>query len=680
MLRTSLLCLLYIAVIASPGALAASLNDGITVATAPYTVPGGAGRCRVIDDGTGGVIGIWCDNRSGAYDVYAQRADVNGEMLWQTNGVTVSPPAGESVFPDILPDGRGGAIVAWHSNPGRRENMYGLYLQRLDANGDRMWATGGVLVSVAASTESAPALADDGDGGAILAWSQGVDPYVSDPSHRYGTFAQRVDRSGKLRWAAGGVRVWDSDGGLPPLLVADRSGGAIVILAGGDAVVSVQKLDRRGHASWALNDISNGRACEWVRVATEDGAGGAIIAWTASENDRPGMGRVAGRIRAQRVDDQGNVLWRPGGLVVCDEGEDQQYPAIVSDGAGGAVVAWIDGGLVYARRLSGSGSAVWGTKRVEVGPTRSGGPPEMVSDGAGGAILVWDGGLPGRFSKELDFRVLAQRIDSDGKALWPGPAVTLYKDFFGNFSPTVAIGHEGGVFVAWLTTKPSEWTLMMRLADAATGSRSATDQPWGKAMRAAILSFEKDSSGGDILVVSHVGLGTTAQDAPSGALEPRVFAQAVFAVKYGTCMAGGTRCDLTLAPKSFSASTLAGGERLVLASDSQYCIALKARGATSPVCPLLIELRNGGSAPGMSWTFRAIPIPFVGGPTEEPGLLGKTCLVNAENLSAGQVLICSVGNLIDAYVEARGVSQDLRDEGWREAVRSFEPYGYYVRK
>jgi hypothetical protein len=197
---------------------------------------------------------------------------------------------------------------------------------------------------------------------------------------------------------------------------------------------------------------------------------------------------------------------------------------------------------------------------------------------------------------------------------------------------------------------------------------------------AAIFRFGKDSSGGDILVVSHANLTQTAKSAQGSALEAQVFAEATFAVKYGACMVGGTRCDLTLTPKSFSTSAPSGGEPLTLASDSQYCILLKGAGATSPVCPPLIELRNRDSAPESGWTFRAIPIPFVGGSTEEPGLLGKTCAVNSENLTGSQILACSVGNVIDAYLEARGASQDSRDESWREAARNYEPVRYYVRK
>jgi len=42
-----------------------------------------------VGDGSGGIITAWVDYRSGAPDIYAQRIDPYGNMLWASNGVAV---------------------------------------------------------------------------------------------------------------------------------------------------------------------------------------------------------------------------------------------------------------------------------------------------------------------------------------------------------------------------------------------------------------------------------------------------------------------------------------------------------------------------------------------------------------------------------------------------------------
>ena len=47
-------------------------------------------------------------------------------------------------------------------------------------------------------------------------------------------------------------------------------------------------------------------------------------------------------IYAQKVSSSGSVKWITNGLRICDAYNSQGYPKICSDGAGGAVIAWVD--------------------------------------------------------------------------------------------------------------------------------------------------------------------------------------------------------------------------------------------------------------------------------------------------------------------------------------------------
>jgi hypothetical protein len=91
-----------------------------------------------------------------------------------------------------------------------------------------------------------------------------------------------------------------------------------------------------------------------------DGAGGAIVTWF-NVISPPSFGPVYRDIYAQRVLANGTIApgWLADGIAVCSADSTQQNPQIVSDGAGGAIVAWQDsraGGTnpldVYAQRVN----------------------------------------------------------------------------------------------------------------------------------------------------------------------------------------------------------------------------------------------------------------------------------------------------------------------------------------
>ena len=87
--------------------------------------------------------------------------------------------------------------------------------------------------------------------------------------------------------------------------------------------------------------------------------------------------------------DAASAQWVPDG-VALPAGGYQASPNIVSDGAGGAIVIWVDSGDIYAQRVNGSGNLLWATGGVAIctAPNTQS-YSSIVSDGTGGAIIAW---------------------------------------------------------------------------------------------------------------------------------------------------------------------------------------------------------------------------------------------------------------------------------------------------
>jgi len=354
---------------------------------------------QLVSDGAGGAIIVW-----GGRDIYAQRVDALGRVLWDSNGVAICTAWDEQwAFPQLVSDGVGGAIITWQDY----RNGYAhidIYAQRVDASGTVQWDTNGVAICTATGNQENPQLSPDGAGGAIIVWMD----YRSADCDLY---AQRVDASGTVQWDTAGVLICTATGNQEfHQLVSDGAGGAITVWkdsrSGGEDIYA-QKVDSCGAVQWDANGvpICTAAAERGEGYLISDLAGGAIIAW----------GDSRGGIYAQRVDASGMVQWATDGVDICMATGGQEYPQLVSDGAGGAIIVWMDYRSadcdLYAQRVDTSGSVLWDTNGVAL-CTATGDQEfhQLVSDGAGGAIITWEDYRSGHGD------IYAQKVDHEGRA------------------------------------------------------------------------------------------------------------------------------------------------------------------------------------------------------------------------------------------------------------------------
>ena len=140
-------------------------------------------------------------------------------------------------------------------------------------------------------------------------------------------------------------------------------------------------------ASWIRVPVSDAANSQITTAAVSDAAGGAIIAWVDNRTGVPGI--YAHRLRST---DRTDPAWSANGVAISTEATDGF--ALVSDGAGGAIVLYIvtPSFQIRAKHLLASGSldATWpatGVVLVSAADERYG--MRAISDGAGGAFVTW---------------------------------------------------------------------------------------------------------------------------------------------------------------------------------------------------------------------------------------------------------------------------------------------------
>ena len=181
-----------------------------------------------------GVIVVWEDERSPRWDhdIYAQKVNFDGNMLWETNGVPVIlMPNSNQRNPAMVEDENGFIFFAWED---KRNIDTDIYCQRLSPDGIQQFDEAGILICDNDGYVDNLAILPDGEGGVFLAWDD------ERTEGNYDIYATHLDSDGQIAdpvWGEYGNSVIAEVGGQNhPWMVPDGDGGAIVAWADSRAV------------------------------------------------------------------------------------------------------------------------------------------------------------------------------------------------------------------------------------------------------------------------------------------------------------------------------------------------------------------------------------------------------------------------------------------------------------
>lgn len=389
-------------------------------------------------DGVGGAIVAWQDSRnssgvSHSFDIYAQRIDSNGNALWAENGVPVCTLSGSDSRPQVVPDGVGGAIIVWS-----RTSVGDIFVQRLDASGNPIWQANGIPVIATLGMQISPQVVVDGTGGAIVTWYEAGD-----------LFAQRILATGSLAWAANGVSVVSKPGRQQfQATASDGTGGAIIAWEDTSSAVTnfdiyAQRIASNGTRSWAA---AGEPVCTLPNRQREtriipDPSGGAVIFWR-DETTWPGTD-----LYMQRVNSSGASLWTQDGVALCTASGFKNLSALRRAG-NGLYAAWSDyrsgNGDVYAQRIDWSGNSLWDANGLAVTNVAGDQSASRMSiDSDDNIIIAWTDYTSSAYD------IFAQRVDPNGQFMWSAQGVVVC-DAPGSQSPGGMVSDDnGGAILTW---------------------------------------------------------------------------------------------------------------------------------------------------------------------------------------------------------------------------------------
>lgn len=391
---------------------------------------------QMVEDGRGGAIILWQDYRSGAEDLYAQRIDREGRILWPIDGVPVCTAPGSQWQARLISDTAGGAIAAWTD---RRNGNADLYAQRLDPNGRAIWKAEGVAVAADESDQEQAVLTSDGYQGALIAWKSADNLNL-----------QRIGSDGNLIYSAPGILIAKNAAGASTVQIAgDGAGGALLAWSdpkAGDPDLYVQYLNPAGQVQWG----EEGRILLALRGTQTNpqiaGAGPWVIVWE-DVRDRNSSGK---QLYAQRIGKDGYYYWTVTGTLVSDNGSDPREADLMLDPSGETVICYQDrkrGNFdIFAQKLAGDARLLWGKWGIAVSAVAGSVAQQevlAVGDGRAGYIFAFE-----------DFRngfsnIYLQRINERGNLVWDQLGVAAARGAFNQRNPRLTVDGEGGAIVVF---------------------------------------------------------------------------------------------------------------------------------------------------------------------------------------------------------------------------------------
>ncbi len=400
-----------------------------------------------IETDDGGAIYVWSDTKLGGRDLWAQKVDANGNMVWG-DPVLIDDKHDRQEDPVITKTTNGDFIIAWVDFSTDADGD--IYAQKINNAGELLWQEGGKPVCVNPGEQIGLNMEADNDGGAFILWAdrRGIG---------FDIYGQRISASGDPLWAVNGIPIADGPGNeVQNTMLPDGQGGMMVAYVhtfNDNDDIYAKHFNANGEMTWTepmelAVAPGNQNGVRMARLTDGD----FVIVWTdqASED-------ADSDIYGQKINIAGQMLWADNYIVYSDSdqpvSEHQNNARIQATSDNAAVVVWEDKRLssqntdLFAQKIAANGDKLWDLNGVAVSTAEfDQGAARLASDGAGGVFIVWDDYRNGNSPNE---DIYAQRLSSSGEALWGEDGMAICTAPFTQMGGLVKVSGDN-VYINWL--------------------------------------------------------------------------------------------------------------------------------------------------------------------------------------------------------------------------------------
>lgn len=354
---------------------------------------------------------------SGNYNVRLQRLDNQGNILWANNGLLISDHPSMSWLTDweMEADHENHAILSWQDI--RLGGANNTVAYRISPEGDFVWGADGIQLSNSDAFDVSPKIAITSSNNAVFAWQ--ADNVI---------IMQKISPSGEKLWGENGITLTHTNNLTWPQLMPVGNDEVIMkyFIDSGPAWsptrhIYAQRFDANGAAVWSAPAvISNaGSVQAWLQILPmiNDGNDGFYISWHDYR-----ISGTAATSWLQHINSQGQAVFQANGVQLSNlDGANQFYTALAKPANDPNVyVYWneVNGDQnlwgIFGQKIAPDGSILWGNSGKEIFPVTSQAllPQEAFSI-ENDVVLVYE-----HYYNGTQTSLRAVRLNNEGAFVW----------------------------------------------------------------------------------------------------------------------------------------------------------------------------------------------------------------------------------------------------------------------
>lgn len=363
-------------------------------------------------------------NESGNYNVRLQRLDVQGNEIWATGGILISSHPSMSWITDwdMTADINNHCILTWQDIRSGGNNNIVAY--RISPSGTFMWGDDGIALSNSPAFDAVPKVVCTPAGNAIFAWS--ADDVI---------IIQKVNSAGTKQWGTDGITLTSANRLSWPQLLPVGNDEVILKYFDDSGIpnaptrhVFAQRYNSSGAAVWTnpATISTAGGISAWTQIFPfiNDGNDGFYIAW---HDDRDN--NMMSSVWVQHINEQGIAQFGPNGVEASTASGFNHFYAELALPAGSqeVYVFWNEMNSlqsltgIFGQKISASGSRLWGNNGMTFIPLSATTVTPIAARHTSTDVIV-------AFEEAYtttNGQIKAMRIAGDGTYVWPGNQVVV---------------------------------------------------------------------------------------------------------------------------------------------------------------------------------------------------------------------------------------------------------------
>ena len=432
---------------------------------------GEIGSQLICDGPDGSTYTSWFENGSGSYQLRMQRLDADGVRMWPDSGLVVSAqPQNSAIFRyDLQTDREGNAIVAFQDE---RTGQLDIVAYKIGPDGSFLWGPDGVELPTPGTTGIGPSVAGLENGNTAIAWTTGQTPAQAA--------VQLVGPSGTLLMTVP-MQISASTTVDRPKPLATTDGGFIIqyeVSNGGFGLPTsnmfAQRFDASGTAVWtnATEVSSKEVAFFFFPHPVSDGQNGFYLTYDSGDPDNPAMTDVY----TQRVRGNGTT-WSTEGTRMDNSNTTMKFSVAkglvrLNDVAGLMIPLQVTDASqgqsgISVQRVDTAGTRQLGDASVTVIPVSTDyTSPNDISATVDGAVIIHSSGSFGQQ------HVAATRVDLSGTPIWSPAQRDISTADSNKGDVAVTSTREDQAVVVWQDDRSPNGIYAQNIAELSTGVAS----------------------------------------------------------------------------------------------------------------------------------------------------------------------------------------------------------------